>query len=259
MQICFFLIDEHIVVTRQIAQQLQPHFIRGEKATSITGWQLSHWQQFQAYLYGSLGVTTLKNVNFDCFLITEHSSQITYLQQCFTNIKMKSYADLSPSPEVTVLSQYQFFPLQFKLTINEQGYDFLAFINSAFHNKALQKTNNKKDVKQRTETQQPVKGREFIKVKPVYHSISSEALTYNNYYPTTQGVVIAKRGSGFTLLVDGFELFINYWNLRQVAKAEGENYHHYTPEVNTSLMIEITDKELFVLLPNTNKNVEERL
>lgn len=260
MEICFFLIDDHIVVTRQIANQIHPHFIRGEKATSIADWQLSHWQQFKVYLLGSLGVTNVKNMNFTYCLVSNFCVQEPLLLQNFANIKIKRFSDLNLSSKVKELTQYQFCPLRFKLTIDEQDHDFLAFINNISEEKVTSKkktSTRKKSSGPKPEASQPVSKKQLIKVKPVYDLSSLNEIKLAAQSSLMQGIVTAKRGSGFVVMIYGFELFVSHMSLNKLTSAQNTKSTDYIPAIDTKLTIEINDRELLIQLPNKKAQAKE--
>lgn len=260
MEICFILIDDHIVVTRQIANQIHPHFIRGERATSIADWQLSHWKQFKVYLLGSLGVTNVKNLNFTYCLVSKYCIQEPLLRQCFANIKMKRFSDLNLSSKVKELTQYKFCPLQFKLVIDEQDHDFLAFFKNVSEKKVTttkRTSTRKKTSITKPKAKQPVSKKQLIKVKPVYDLSSLNEIKLAAQSSLMQGVVTAKRGSGFVVMIYGFELFVSYMSLNKLTSAQNKKSTDYIPVIDTKLTIEINDRELLIQLPNKKAQAKE--
>lgn len=252
MKLHCFLINNQLVVSQELSQLAQVHFIRGEKSTSTIDWNLNDWQHFKEYLQGSLGLESLNDINIQLIYSRTKKDPVVHFKNTFKHAKTTQNKDVDA---------FQYFdPLTLQATIKNKASDIVTWLNQmlvpekTFVEDKIKRV--KKKTQQKVKTQQDKIG--TLSISPFYEKIILDELkvkTLSKRNKPIEGLVTGVTGSGFYIFVEGYKVFITKISIKQ-SLPPNRDISDYSPADGDIIELKINDNKLLVLL---NEKVKDNV
>ncbi|PKH07132.1 hypothetical protein [Moritella sp. Urea-trap-13] len=230
MKLNCFILQNHLVVTKEFAGEFQYHYIRGEKSTRIEAWILDDWKKLKKYLFGTLGVSDKLNITLYSFK-HDHYISTTFLS-IFNGSTSNDFLSLLKDKLFKVsdkdLGLLNFEPMSGRLVVRGVSTQLLSLLqikklskDNDFNQNKNMKNKNTRSSNVNTHTKSAPK-------KNTVDNDSYEGVWVNSYHSQsefsdvvsvvkgneTQGLVMRVSGSGFYLYVENVSLYVQKRKVR---------------------------------------------
>gem|GEM_PF-6626881 len=259
MKLHCFLINNQLVVSQELSQLVQVHFIRGEKATNTLEWNAQDWQYFKSYLQGSLGLECLNHLKINLIYSRTKKEPIEHFKRTFKHTKAIQHKDVDA---------FQYFePITLQVRIKNKASDIITWLNQTlFSEKVASKSEKTQKKLGKTEFKKErfhfnIKDKSISKtlsITPFYEkSILPElqAKTLSKKNKPIEGVVNGITGSGFYIFVEGYKVYVANQSIKKHLPVHKETVN-YAPVEGDVIELKIIDNQLQVLL---NEKVKDNV
>ena len=257
MKLHCFLINNQLVVSQELSQLAQVHFIRGEKSTNTLEWNAQDWQHFKNYLQGSLGLECLNHLKINLIYSRTKKEPVEHFKRTFKHTKAIQHKDVD--------AFQNFEPITLQVKIKDTASDIVTWLNQILFPEKVDPVINPtedpkikkvefktKNLKSEHKNKQPLVITPFYE-KSILPELQAKILSKKN--KPIEGVVNGITGSGFYIFVEGYKVYVANQSIKKHLPVNKETAD-YAPVEGDVIELKIIDNQLQVLL---NEKVKDNV